>query len=223
MMNENAPKEAPAWVWTIIADFRDRMRGHEQDAREKTLAALAVEDDKREELQEAVLYLTAIANVLIEPPNNKRAKALGLPDLIPEKADIRTDIGLASHVHSLCGDKPDWDACRAMVKAHLETINRHFPKQIEAPTVPKRRQAVTQAEAARIVGRTARTVQDWEKGKGKPQDYPGRGDPVTLATWAIRRKGQALVKRGVLNTMRGGDMSRYAAPREDDSDEKTED
>lgn len=222
MMSEQA--KAPQWAWELLTDFRESMRGHEQEAREKTLAALAVEDDKREELQEAVLYLTAIANVLIEPPNNKRAKALGLPDLIPEKADIRTDIGLAAHVHFLCGDKPDWDACRALVEAHLKTINRHFPKQIEAPPVPKRtRPAVTQADAARIVGRTSRTIQGWEKGKGTPEGWPGRGDAVALAAWASRRTEQARLKQALHNTGRCGDVSRNAAPRQDDPDEETED
>lgn len=95
---------------------------------------------------------------------------------------------------------------------HLLAVARHLLKaaaalqQADAVTTPtdngkpktKRRQDVTQSEAAQLCSVTAKTVQRWDKGEGTPSGYPGRQDAVTLRAWAARRKEAANVKRSIL-------------------------
>jgi hypothetical protein len=99
-----------------------------------------------------------------------------------------------------------------------ERLARELKLHREAPTAPTQpakgtppRQAVTLEDAARIVGRTSRTVQNWENGKvTRPEGYPGRGDPVELGAWVSRRKRQADTKRAVANIVRVGDVDRFS-------------
>jgi len=65
----------------------------------------------------------------------------------------------------------------------------------------RRRQDVTQSEAAALCGVTLKTVQRWDRGEGTPEGYTGRGDAVTLRAWAARRKEAATVKRALKNTL----------------------
>jgi hypothetical protein len=72
----------------------------------------------------------------------------------------------------------------------------------------KKRQPVTQSEAAALCGVTLKTVQRWDMGNGTPEGYPGRGDAVTLRAWAARRKEAANIKRGLAKMTIVRDMDR---------------
>ena len=65
----------------------------------------------------------------------------------------------------------------------------------------KKRQPVTQSEAAQLCNVTEKTIRRWEKGEATPEGYPGRGDAVALGAWAARRKEAATVKRALKNTV----------------------
>jgi hypothetical protein len=99
------------------------------------------------------------------------------------------------------------------------------PTPAPTPTAKSKppRQAVSQADAAQIVGVTDRMIRAWEKGRGTPEGWPSRRDAVALKAFADCRTQQGKLKRALANTQRRGDMSRYAAPRRDDPDEETED
>ncbi|MDD3886863.1 MAG: hypothetical protein PHI35_08320 [Victivallaceae bacterium] len=95
-------------------------------------------------------------------------------------------------------------ADRERERADLRTI----AERIKADAAPanskpktKKRQPVTQSEAAALCGVTLKTVQRWDMGNGTPEGYPGRGDAVTLRAWAARRKEAATVKRALKNTV----------------------
>jgi hypothetical protein len=115
---------------------------------------------------------------------------------------------------------------RDMTNSEKQEIGFSVESPAPAPTAKtrKRREPVTLEGAARIVGRTSRTVRAWEAGNSTPEGWPGRGDAVVLKAWANRRTEQGKLKRALHNIGRGGgDMSRHAAPRPDDTDEERED
>jgi len=54
---------------------------------------------------------------------------------------------------------------------------------MQPPTAGKKRQHVTQAQAARYCGVSASTIRNWEKDLRRPPNYPGREDTAALAVW----------------------------------------
>ncbi len=72
----------------------------------------------------------------------------------------------------------------------------------------KRRQAVTQRDAAKLCGVTEETIRRWEKGEGTPEGYPGRHDAVTLRAWAGWREEAAKLKRSLTKMTSVRDMDR---------------
>lgn len=65
----------------------------------------------------------------------------------------------------------------------------------------KRRQPVTQRDAAKLCGVTEETIRRWGKGEATPEGYPGRGDALTLRFWAARREQTRDSKRAIKNTV----------------------
>ena len=72
----------------------------------------------------------------------------------------------------------------------------------------KRRQPVTQRDAAKLCGVTEETIRRWEKGESTPEGYPGRGDAVALGAWVARRKEAANIKCGLTKMTIVRDMDR---------------
>jgi len=95
--------------------------------------------------------------------------------------------------------KTDAEYMTAMRQADAAPANKPKTKQ---------RQAVTQRDAAKLCGVTAKTVQRWEKGESTPEGYPGRQDAVTLRAWAARREEAAKLKRGLTKMTSVRDMDR---------------
>jgi hypothetical protein len=130
---------------------------------------------------------------------------------------------------TLCAYSPDVSFLRVreLTESERERFTKPAPTPTPAPTETAKgkrpRQAVTQAQAARIVGKTTRMIQDWEAGKNTPEGWPSRRDAVALKAWADCRTQQGKLRRALVNTQRRGDMSRFAAPQQDDPDEETED
>ena len=158
-------------------------------------------------------------------------------DLLPRLDAARKTVK-AAHVAGKAAGLAALDALTEAARLGLSPVGweaqalRDVAYQIEAaptaapdPTAKSKRPrlAVTQTESARIVGVTVRTIQDWEAGRGTPEGWPSRRDAVALRAFADCRTQQGKLKRALVNTGRGGDMSRYAAPRRDDPDEETED
>ncbi len=113
--------------------------------------------------------------------------------------------------------EPIADAAQAARELRLARNRGRAVAPTAAPTATakggKTRDPVTLEEAAAIVGRTSRTVQNWENGKvTRPEGYPGRGDPVELGAWVSRRKRQADTRRAVANVVRVGDVDRFSRP-----------
>lgn len=104
--------------------------------------------------------------------------------------------------------EPEVAASRHLLKAAaaLESGGGAAPANSKPKT--KQRQAVTQRDAAKLCGVTAKTVQRWEKGESTPEGYPGRGDAVALGAWVARRKEAAYMKRGLAKMMIVPDMDR---------------
>ena len=91
---------------------------------------------------------------------------------------------LERHIHT--GEVPAFAMCvikemRRYPEECWETIN-----EIAAQTrkEARKRQAVTQRDAAKLCDVTEKTIRRWEKGEGTPSRYPGRGDALTLRFWA---------------------------------------
>lgn len=80
------------------------------------------------------------------------------------------------------------------------------PASIKPTT--KRRQPVTQREAAQLCNVTEETIRRWEKGESTPSRYPGRQDAVTLKAWAAWREEAAILKRGLTKMTSVRDMDR---------------
>jgi hypothetical protein len=124
---------------------------------------------------------------------------------------------------TLAAYSPDVSFLRVRELTQSERERFTKPAPTETAKGKRPRQAVTQAQAARIVGKTTRMIQDWEAGKNTPEGWPGRRDAVALKAWADCRTQQGKLRRALVNTQRRGDMSRFAAPQQDDPDEETED
>ena len=95
--------------------------------------------------------------------------------------------------------KADAEYMTAMRQADAAPANK--PKT-------KKRQPVTQRDAAKLCNVTEKTIRRWEKGEATPEDYPGRGDAVALGAWAARRKEAANIKRGLTKMAIVRDMDR---------------
>ena len=87
------------------------------------------------------------------------------------------------------------------------TRTAYLPDDHNADSKPKtkKRQPVTQRDAAKLCGVTEKTIRRWEKGKGTPSRYPGRGDALTLRFWAEGNRQAANIKRAVVRTGSGSD------------------
>jgi len=98
-----------------------------------------------------------------------------------------------------CKREPITDAAQA---ARAVRFAAGQTKREPAKNEPrKRRPAVTLKDAGKICNVTERTIQEWEKGNGTPEGWPGRGDPVALRAFASRRTEQRNVKRALLHTV----------------------
>jgi len=99
---------------------------------------------------------------------------------------------------------------RELTERERERFTKPAPAPTATPTQPAKgkrpRYPVTLEEAARIVGRTARSVHGWEAGKGTPDGYPGRGDAVALNAWASRRTEQDNLKKSLARPVRVADV-----------------
>jgi len=86
-----------------------------------------------------------------------------------------------------------------------ETINKIAAQPSKEA---RKRQAVTQRDAAKLCGVTEETIRRWGKGEATPEGYPGRQDAVTLRAWAAWRKEAAKLKRGLTKMTSVRDMDR---------------
>ena len=149
------------------------------------------------------VYVFAAANcnphydkMLVEAPTEVREAPDGNGDTLiyADGTQARTGGGIMPFT------KADAEYMTAMRQADAAPANSK-PKT-------KKRQPVTQSEAAALCGVTLKTVQRWDMGNGTPEGYPGRGDAVTLRAWAARRKEAANIKRGLIKMTIVRDMDR---------------
>ena len=93
----------------------------------------------------------------------------------------------------------------------------------QAAESPRNSYALSAAEMGTLCGRSARTIQNWEKGKGKPADYPGREDLTEAQKFAARYNGKEEQKKIVHNmsmkrAVSGGDVAGTVMRHRDDSE-----
>ena len=112
------------------------------------------------------------------------------------------------------------------INSELAIDNANFAKaEAIRASIPQagqkqKKYAISAREAAMLIGVTTRTVQNWDKGQGKPIDYPGREDLTFLQMFAARqnaKKQQEEIARSM--TMReavsGGDIASDAMRKND--------
>ena len=146
-------------------------------------------------------YVFAVANcnshyekMLVEAPTEVREAPDGNGDVLTFADGIETRTGGGVMPFT----KTDAEYMTALQQADAAPANGR-------PTT-KRRQPVTQSEAAALCGVTLKTVQRWDKGEGTPSGYPGRQDALTLRVWAEGNRQAANTKRGLTKMASARDM-----------------
>lgn len=155
----------------------------------------------RNEYKDVVLTLDGGEVLQFTPRNDMPTPPLERIELAGRGRDSKTKelsevafIVLKNPRESFTGNIRVFTAARPPVDAVTTPTDNGKPKT-------KRRQDVTQSEAAKICGKKEKTIRRWDKGEGMPEGYPGRGDAVALKTWDARRKEAANVKRAIKKTI----------------------
>ena len=79
---------------------------------------------------------------------------------------------------------------------------KDIPTETKSSGQPKRRQKVTQKEAAASCNVSERTIQLWDAGTRTPDGYPGRSDVFAFKVWAEKYKQRTDLEERALNMNR---------------------